>query len=308
MKRVDPIYDKYKKYLVKYVFSIIFALILAIFITWWVTIQSGSSIIPMFIIIPAWWSFVDMLIVNPLTRNHVKKKIIFILRKVFPYWWNIIVGTLLLIDIFSGYSITKTLMSFLSIMFYPSMIFLSMLPIIIVSGLKGLLARLLERVSITTLPYILEQYFISRPYGYNNLLALRKGMPILIKNKSKETVVISNIVIEINLSRAPIWYVKMISKGDLWSNEGLAYYHELIVEDHSYIVLNPNTSKILFIPWKKIAEICKYAFEMEKKIKSLASCFIMIYDEFSEREYRTPKINVRRLCNVLSSLSFSLLE
>ena len=60
MKRVDPIYDKYKKYLVKYVFSIIFALILAIFITWWVTIQSGSSIIPMFIIIPAWWSFIDI--------------------------------------------------------------------------------------------------------------------------------------------------------------------------------------------------------------------------------------------------------
>jgi hypothetical protein len=200
-------------------------------------------------------------------------------------FWPVLMFFFTFIDNASNLSITKFLLGSLyiseSVLIPIISIVLTIVPLPITSLYNRFFSQVNVKVLTTTRKKVIakghsEQFYTS-PY------VLKQGLPILVENRTRNSITISHVILAATTLDVPISFLRRTE------NRGLGCFDEIYILP-KWEVVDVNTSKLLYIPWKNAEVGSLKAIELSKKEGKNVKFYVTIYDPFSNTEYISKEI------------------
>jgi len=214
-----------------------------------------------------------------------------LMKKVF--WlmslWPILVGILIWIDTSLDLLLTKALSTVIPFVSGASSSIIALMITVFPFFDGKLLSVFLNKVDVDVLGSTRERV-IMNGFGetfYKSPEVLRKGLPILIGNRTKRAVVVSHIMLGVTTLNVPLNFETKSGIGPIEYEEKWRLPEWMVVESRS--------SQILYIPWQKVMNASKRAEEMTQKVRKRSRFHVGIYDPFLNRKFWSKEINHQSL-------------
>jgi len=255
----------------------------------------NTSVFLAFPLVHLWWF--------ALVRAFFIRKLIYhpsLIKRLFwlTFFWPFLIFILLLVDYASNLWVTKAL--FTSIFFLSGALSSIIASVATVLPLlaRELSSRFLNKIDIEALGFTRERVIMSG-FGerfYESPEVLRKGLPILIGNRTKRAVVVSHIMLGVTTLNVPLNFETKSGIGPI------EYEEEWTLPE--WVVVESRSSQILYIPWQKVMNASKRAEEMTQKVRKRPRFQVGIYDPFLNRKFWSKEINHQSLLQEFSYLEW----
>jgi len=214
-----------------------------------------------------------------LYRQHTMKRLFYL-----SLFWPGLMFFLTFIDNASNLWITKFLLGsfYISEPLVPIIsIGLTIVPIPITS----LYNRFFSQVNVKVLNTIRKKVIVigHGEHFYLSPNVLKRGLPILVENRTRNSATISHVILTATTHDVPISFLRRAEY------RGLGSIDEIYVLP-KWEVVDANASKLLYIPWKHAEVGSLKAMELSKKEEKDVKFYVTIYDPFSNTEYISKEI------------------
>jgi len=213
------------------------------------------------------------------------------------FLWPLLIGILIMIDVASNLWMTKAL--FASVPFLSAS--LSSIIALVAEVLPLLADRIsvyLNKVDVEVLSSIREKAIVigHGEQFYESPKILEKGLPFIVKNRTRRAVVVSHIVLGVTTLNIPLNFRTKSGSSPI------EYEEEYTL--NKWVVVQSDSSQILQAPWKKVTNAMKKAEEIARQTERRPKFFIGIYDPFPNRKFWSKEINHRALFSEFASLEW----
>ena len=298
-KKLRTIEIEYRNWLIFAVILFILAILFPIAVLIIVyEFKSEISVFTAFFLVHLWWWFPAKFGYLPffsrrlLSRPRLMKRLFWLM-----YLWPLLIVILATIDNVSNLWITKTL--FTSVSSVPGILSsIVALTVAVLPLLVDKLSSFLNKVDVNTL-WTTRERVIAPGFGeriYDSPKILRKGLPIVITNRTKRAVVVSHIFLGIATTNVPLNFKTKSGK--------TAIDYEEIWTLPEWVVVQSESSQILYIPWKKVVKASIRAQEITQRVGKRPRFHVGIYDPFPNRQSWSKQINHLALMGQFSHLDW----